>query len=523
MSANSKLAQIAQSLAAGFDPPFAPSLCLSCFTAFVQAIDSPVALAPLLEPKLHPFWDALMRFVAADWTPRRQNEAAHLLAIAARKCHRCSSSRSRAKIERRMPDADNPFDGVFQFACAKVSAALCNSANRYKGFGEHHRRWPVRKEQLFPYGPEATVSSLVERINKHPPAQRLTGSLLNFHRPIVFPILMQEGNRTRVTTCITGHLASCTSAVKAAQAALPQPAVDDVRDAVLRKHVESCDGVLSLLVAITAGPDSLAGDRAQFYRNNEAALFRAFHDLASLGTIHERDKYSAISHFPTELWALLSEAQRLEFGCRDLPAYARNVETGEDLQQNPYRALRYYLSIRPETRDCSAPGCAKTVHEPGMRHAFAKCAKCRVVQYCSRACQKADWTGLPLPHKEVCDALHELSTFATWDTWQMTADEFCAACTEHAYPLGRVDKLIYWATGGNRVTGYSPASRPPRVTSVFKPKFTPKDDAEIQGIRCMISFPPLPDGRRVTELELKIAQKETREILEGTGIVFSFV
>ncbi|KAK7020369.1 MYND-type domain-containing protein [Favolaschia claudopus] len=50
---------------------------------------------------------------------------------------------------------------------------------------------------------------------------------------------------------------------------------------------------------------------------------------------------------------------------------------------------------------CSYAGCAKPASNPSVR--FSRCARCakieRVVSYCSRECQRADWNG---PHKVIC-------------------------------------------------------------------------------------------------------------------------
>ena len=44
---------------------------------------------------------------------------------------------------------------------------------------------------------------------------------------------------------------------------------------------------------------------------------------------------------------------------------------------------------------CDNPACGKT---PDAKTDLLKCARCERVRYCSRACQKADWTV----HKLMC-------------------------------------------------------------------------------------------------------------------------
>ena len=56
-----------------------------------------------------------------------------------------------------------------------------------------------------------------------------------------------------------------------------------------------------------------------------------------------------------------------------------------------------------ETKICGQ--CGKT-EEPG--ETFNHCSRCKVVSYCSKACQKQHWRG---GHKDTCQAASEMRRY----------------------------------------------------------------------------------------------------------------
>ncbi|EJD35009.1 hypothetical protein AURDEDRAFT_175918 [Auricularia subglabra TFB-10046 SS5] len=157
--------------------------------------------------------------------------------------------------------------------------------------------------------------------------------------------------------------------------------------------------------------------------------------------------------------------------------------------QDPYRALQYHLLQRPRLRDCDGPGCGKTVHEKETPGAFARCANCRLMQYCSRDCQKADWRDSGFPHKEICGMLQALYSFSTLDG-TMTPDEWSDVCRLHALPLDTVDKLISWASGGRNRTNYAGTHSTLENDTGRESTGSSSDDYDY-----FVRVPPTPDHR----------------------------
>ncbi|KZV94341.1 hypothetical protein EXIGLDRAFT_737098, partial [Exidia glandulosa HHB12029] len=69
------------------------------------------------------------------------------------------------------------------------------------------------------------------------------------------------------------------------------------------------------------------------------------------------------------------------------------------------------------------------------------CARCTLVQYCSKECQKRDWKREHYPHKEICGILQELSTFMRVD---ISRPEFKKECEERGLSVESARMVIDW-------------------------------------------------------------------------------
>ncbi|EJD35497.1 hypothetical protein AURDEDRAFT_175427 [Auricularia subglabra TFB-10046 SS5] len=504
MNCNHELFQAAQTLAAGLDPPFAPSLCPFCFALYVEEVKPNERIAHLLQPKGHSFWNATMAFVCADWTPERQDSVSKQLLRTGLKCRRCAHTGSPHSL----------FGFVFGLARSCIHAALINPIDRYKGFGRKPHRWPTTAEQLFPYGAERSISALADRIEEYPNVKAVMIVLLSSHRPLVFPPLMDH--RGRLITCFVKDFRTCASGFDAALAKLRQPILPAVRSALVRKHYTSCEGAFALLLSLTHGVDSTSNDGWLFCMGHEARLFLALDAVAALLDGENGDKvYRTVRHYASQLWVSLAESERERLACVGPPSYAQEVQTVEAME-DPYCALRYCLSHRPHHRNCCAPGCSKTVHSPGAPRAFARCGRCRAVQYCSRECQRADWAGAPFPHKAVCDALQELLTFASLDSAGMSADEFSESCNAHTFPLDRVDTLIAWATRGKTCTNYTARAGSSKLLFLPIERLADEGIASTpEGTPFLISFPTTVEGRKISQDDLHMGMSEFKKQMDA--------
>jgi hypothetical protein len=72
--------------------------------------------------------------------------------------------------------------------------------------------------------------------------------------------------------------------------------------------------------------------------------------------------------------------------------------------------IRLYVSAYAgdTAQRCYGPGCIQTY--ANRDRYFMTCGGCRVVAYCSRACQKAAWRHPLAPHRELCRLYHMLHT-----------------------------------------------------------------------------------------------------------------
>ncbi|KAG6819934.1 hypothetical protein H0H93_007333 [Arthromyces matolae] len=79
--------------------------------------------------------------------------------------------------------------------------------------------------------------------------------------------------------------------------------------------------------------------------------------------------------------------------------------------------VRYWKS---QTR-CSGLDCQNNLQTVGKN--FQRCARCNIIGYCGRECQKQDWINPEYPHKKVCPILCDivakgggLSLFLNYET-----------------------------------------------------------------------------------------------------------
>ncbi|KAI9005592.1 hypothetical protein DFJ74DRAFT_691324 [Hyaloraphidium curvatum] len=61
----------------------------------------------------------------------------------------------------------------------------------------------------------------------------------------------------------------------------------------------------------------------------------------------------------------------------------------------------------------SCNGCGRDAHD--LKREFQRCARCKIVNYCSRACQESDWPR----HKSLCVPVQSLSN----QHWQKDSSE----------------------------------------------------------------------------------------------------
>lgn len=467
MVSDTAMLRTAEAFAAGLAQPLSPRICPFCFALFINTLVPKSHEARLVVTKCHVFFDALMAFICLDWTRDRRETVTSILAYTAVSCNKCKPRGQPRCDVPGVPDIFNAagfvdlFALVYQVTCGCVHSGVADHIDSGKGFGSKRGRWPTSAEQLFPYGPERSMRSLVSQLGTFSFAESVVTDLVSLHRPLAFPSILLSPTRALFMNYIITRLSACPAAINADLAKLRQPVLPAVRDAIVQRHLAACYYTAMLLYAVAVGPDHHIDEQTFLYSRREQELFAALDAVCLLTHARRKNELYWLELLTTHLWYRMTEAQRDAAGYPCPPPYAREIERTEQIHANPYRALRLYLpeGLRVPARACDGPGCVKTVHDKAAPGAFARCGRCRAVQYCSRECQRADWKRARFPHREICGMLQALLAFVALD-FAVTADEFVALCTKHAFPIEYVDKLICWATNGEVVTRYAVGCEP---------------------------------------------------------------
>lgn len=95
-------------------------------------------------------------------------------------------------------------------------------------------------------------------------------------------------------------------------------------------------------------------------------------------------------------------------------------------------------------RVCAATGCGRPEHALETR--LLVCSQCRVLRYCSRACQKAHWKSGKTPHKEACPLISQLLDAVDL---KLERAEFADACRAAEIPHEAIAR-IYESLKGER-------------------------------------------------------------------------
>ncbi|EJD50101.1 hypothetical protein AURDEDRAFT_160643 [Auricularia subglabra TFB-10046 SS5] len=465
------------------------------------------ATIQLLQPKSHAFWNQVIAFISAEWTSDRRTSVSVVLRRTYLRCSRCRVPGVGGKIDH----TDDYFALVMGVASKALQYCLTNRVGgQTKGFVSKRGRWPTSPQQLFPYGPERTIVSLVDQLDTNPDAELTITVLVSVHRPLALPVLLKAQTRGRLISSVTSRLIAAATAADTDLARIGQPVLSGVKDAVARRHLKSCSSILTLLYYLAFGVDAKPLDAVNIMYHRELELFEPLDALLSLLSEPESAERHVL-RVATHLWHALSHSQQQGLGRAGPPSYARTSDRlSEEVLKDPYRALKHYLAPKTRHRGCFGPECGKRVHDKTTPGAFSRCAKCRMVQYCSRECQRADWARPQFPHREICDMLRELAACAPMD---MGSEDFSAACHARSFPLERVDRLIEWATNG--YTSHDYAHGAPFLRRSLEPGITMGElfgiDPALKDNSLIIQVLPRDDGMIPSASEM---QDELRKFLK---------
>ncbi|EJD35008.1 hypothetical protein AURDEDRAFT_188855 [Auricularia subglabra TFB-10046 SS5] len=374
-----------------------------------------------------------MSFVGRDWTELARASASRTLVHAHSCCPKCAST--------------GLLQPAFDYVCVGAATALHCALAEYAGmpssgtaFTSRRPGWPRSLEDLFPGGTDRTLNNLLDLVDADITVEVTVLDLLSGFRPFVLPFLATPDHRARIIGKLVARVRTATSAISSDLAKIRPPVLPTVHDRVTEGHTKPIEHLVELLLCVFAHPDRETDDGPMFVVGREPELFGV------LNALIERIRDPLATDDPLVrlvglIWGGSPDTNWPPTGRPDMPPYVSEyLRRKQTKQKDPYIALRSSLLEQTTRRSCHA--CRKPVHEKETSGGFARCANCRAVRYCSRQCQRADWSLPAYPHKDVCGMLRELFGFADMLTGE---EKFALVCAAHAFPLGHVDKLIEWA------------------------------------------------------------------------------
>lgn len=408
----------AHAFAADLADPQRPSSCPECIYDFLLQQASSGDADRVTRPEWRPFLNAVMALIVA---PRESDSSAALGFRLAR--HRCAFHCTWHGW------SDNHFiDHILVASCQFMATSLVMATRklRFKRSMPRHSEpvWPVTQDELFPLGLHQTVKALVRLCSAHIlGSTALLGSVILRCRSLVFSEILADENRSQIIRIISDTLVSCR---RSSSPGLP---ADD--EHAFRVQT-SAEPAAMLLRYICTGPGFCECDLERFTRGFERVLYPAL--LASLSLLHD----------PTESLFLHTLTARLhqQLGLRHTPPPL--IDTIHFLctdSHDPYGNLLKHMGILRRLTSCLNTSCRMHVHDRPSGHTFPCCSRCRMVQYCSQACQRVHWQESATPHKGLCGALRQAAEYANVSN---DAEDFAARCRAHSFPRSDVERLTDW-------------------------------------------------------------------------------
>lgn len=308
--------------------------------------------------------------------------------------------------------------------CSIVAACLLYSKGlRTQRFG-NGTLWPTSARDLLPYGAKASLAGLLHWFDTEESAEivnGLTGVLSICRRELMPELIDDERTRTAFVASVCRHL----DTAAAAHRRLRRPADWDKRHD--RRPAYRISSICLLLQLIATGPGSDTASWARFARGFEGALLASFDGARrALGPCASHELLALFAVSTHE--ALGTPPERMPAPLRE---YALRFRAMED---DPYQRLFNQLLNVSRTVGCCAPGCATHPHDIGEGGKMQRCSGCRLLQYCSRECQKRHWKQERWPHKAVCARLKALPDWAIAQGGMDGYDKWMLACEDTTEP-----------------------------------------------------------------------------------------
>ncbi|KZV99389.1 hypothetical protein EXIGLDRAFT_725346, partial [Exidia glandulosa HHB12029] len=318
------------------------------------------------------------------------------------------------------------FDAAYE--CIYVGVTLGEKAIALRskpnqGFNSSKRgEWPLAIDSMFPSGESESIASHVFWCTQlfSPYPTYVLCQLVVIARPIVLPIILREPLHGQLMWSLvqeldpfsptpvehwlfSGGRTPCT---------LPSDWKTFRWLTVKPRLAPFVAG--TFLHFLHKGPDSGYDDSDRFLRGYERAMWPAVKSACSeLRSQGERGGGQDLIQGALDGYAVtLHEALKLPESELD-PALLRlaNALPSDNDEENIFTIaipIYMYLKRSSNLRACFGPGCGMTMQRNEGKP-FQVCSGCKVVRYCSKACQKRDWSeDRKFPHKETCPVFRRL-------------------------------------------------------------------------------------------------------------------
>ncbi|KZW01045.1 hypothetical protein EXIGLDRAFT_761060 [Exidia glandulosa HHB12029] len=343
-------------------------------------------------------------------------------------------------------DNSTMFDNSLESAASVLAMCLRDLKyhERDKRFGNKRGLWPATADEMFPLGATHTITSLCAWYKARPGSTvfEVLELMRVMHWPLTCAGLHSGSNRIDL---IDGII-SCHESFARKYASVSPPCSQDDIESTDRQSLYTTH---DFLAGLRNGMDSLADDFALFVEGREIDLYDALKPvliiLDTMNALHDdmcRVCAALLSLGPTE------ERQTARNEAPDFVKRELGIQAGTANDMEPYRRLYFWMPWH--YRGCYGPNCRVRVHDTGRP--FARCARCKLVQYCSKECQRRSWRGeeVAFSHQQVCDILQELNIFVHED---MDAEEFGDACRDNNFPMARARVIVAWRMSVRRYLG----------------------------------------------------------------------
>ncbi|EJD44630.1 hypothetical protein AURDEDRAFT_114315 [Auricularia subglabra TFB-10046 SS5] len=399
-------------------------LCPICFLAVPNLLKGDAPDIPELKTQYHDLWDACMRNLTV---PRTESDTRQLHDGLRRNIDGCSLGGPAVHYallsEWGMVHLNDPIELFEVLLCL----CLCNclygvdSSSRQtrtvidrartprKHFASKKGSWPIRIDQLFPYGPDRTVKALATISYWLPDDSplRILNAVLHLARPRIWCHLLEPGNilalsYALVSMTLYGTRWGIVAIQTLSQGALRERERPPIRQAAWLGNGQGLFAATEFLQTVTTGPHAHPDDVLQFMAPH-MALFRRVYRVALQQAYTSEESWRPMV-------ILLSAAS-------DECARAREIVSEERMRRYVADAPRSWAvtgtvrhALHALAMRCAGPGCARTTLDTdGTAPGLSACAKCRVVRYCSKGCQRADWRN---SHKRMCPIFSTMQAVA---------------------------------------------------------------------------------------------------------------